>query len=218
MSSRAVLRSERYAWVTWITKLLAGETQCLWSAWFKAHYQGHAKEPSTFEKGAWQLDHTELMRKEAAKLRDDEFGVTLEGQNKFSLNGKLGTLGGKPDIVAGKDGYGWIIDAKTGEPKASDSVQVKIYMWAIPKALPRYKGFIFDGKIAYRSGHTTISSTEIDQKFIKQVGDLLKQVFGDEPLPKIPSFNECQFCEITAEDCLDRTTAISENTGEVDDF
>ena len=32
-----IQRQTPYIWVTWLTKLLAGEAQCDWASWFKAH-------------------------------------------------------------------------------------------------------------------------------------------------------------------------------------
>jgi len=35
----SVLRRSPYIWVTWLTKLMAGEAQCEWASWFKAHHK-----------------------------------------------------------------------------------------------------------------------------------------------------------------------------------
>ena len=59
----------------------------------------------------------------------------------FSLpRGKSAALGGKPDLIVGKDSTGMVIDNKTGQPSPSHSVQVMIYMYAIPRALHQYRG------------------------------------------------------------------------------
>ena len=54
-------RENPYIWVTWLAKLLAGESSCEWSAWFRAHYQDWAKPPSDFNQAQWMLDHTALV-------------------------------------------------------------------------------------------------------------------------------------------------------------
>ena len=38
-------RDGPYVWVSWITKLLAGEVNCEWAPWFKAHHT-YQKVPS----------------------------------------------------------------------------------------------------------------------------------------------------------------------------
>lgn len=39
----AMARNSPYVWVTWLTKILAGEQSCEWASWFKAHYQDFEK-------------------------------------------------------------------------------------------------------------------------------------------------------------------------------
>src|SRR5262245_28619713 len=127
MHPKTTPRPEPYVWVSWITKLLAGETSCVWSAWLRAHYQT-AKMPTAFQPGGWQMDHSALLRKTAADHRSDGFDTYAEGQNLFTLKGRSGTLSGKPDVVAVRGSGGWVVDTKTGSPKASDRIQVMIYM------------------------------------------------------------------------------------------
>ena len=52
-------RAEPYVWVSWITKVLAGESSCVWSAWFRAHYQT-AKKPNGLDLGSWQMEHNDM--------------------------------------------------------------------------------------------------------------------------------------------------------------
>ena len=80
-------RDEPYVWVTWITKLLAGENHCEWAAWFRAHHT-YAKAPSDFDLAAWSAEHGAMVRERAAALRAEGLAVTVEGQNAFRLRGK----------------------------------------------------------------------------------------------------------------------------------
>jgi hypothetical protein len=50
MNALTTVRPEPYVWVSWITKILAGESSCVWSAWLRAHYQT-AKAPNGFDMG-----------------------------------------------------------------------------------------------------------------------------------------------------------------------
>src|SRR5579884_3584337 len=178
MHALTTARPEPYVWVSWITKLLAGESSCVWAAWLRAHYQT-AKAPNGFDLGTWQMDHTALLRQSADGYEKEGYTVHTEGQNLFALKGKTGTLSGKPDMVAVKGAEGWIVDAKTGWPKASDRVQVMVYMWAVPKAIPAFAHITFHGKVSYKTGYSVITPDEVDVVFIKRLGELMKVICGE---------------------------------------
>lgn len=217
MNALTTARPEPYVWVSWITKILAGESSCVWSAWLRAHYQT-AKAPNGFDMGTWQMDHTAMLRSAATHHEKEGYTVFTESQNTFVLKGKAGTLSGKPDVVAVKDMAGWVIDTKTGSPKASDRVQVMIYMWVLPKTIPAFADVRFDGKVVYKTGYSIIAADEVDAVFIRRVADLMKEICGEAEPHKAPSFGECQHCPITAEDCADRAGAVKVHQGETDDF
>src|SRR5262249_31185716 len=144
MHAQTKPRSEPYVWATWITKLLAGEASCTWSAWFRAHHcAAKFDRPGDFDLDLWQIEHTALIRRTAAEFAGKGYAVTVENQNQFVLNGKGGIFAGRPDLVAMRDGEGWVIDAKTGQPRASDRIQVMLYCWALPKTNPAYAGMRF---------------------------------------------------------------------------
>ena len=184
MNPRTTRRVEPYVWVSWITMLLAGESSCVWSAWLRAHYQT-AKAPTGFDLGTWQIAHTALLRQTAAEHEKQGYTIYTEGQNLFTLKGKIGTLSGKPDVVAVKDTAGWVVDAKTGWPKASDRIQVMIYMWALPQTNPAFARVTFDGRVVYKTGYNIITSDEIDRAFVRQVGELMLRVFANASI--VPS-------------------------------
>ncbi len=217
MHALTIARIEPYVWVTWITKLLAGEASCVWSAWLRAHYQT-ARVPTELDLGTWQMDHSALLRKTVAEHEQNGYTVYAEGQNLFTLKGKSGTLSGKPDVVAIKDTAGWIVDTKTGAPKASDRIQVMLYMWALPKTNPAFEGVTFEGKVVYKCGYNIIKPDEIDTTFVKRVGELMKEVCGEGEPHKAPSFKECQFCPVTPEDCVERVEKEKVLEGETDEF
>jgi len=215
------MRASPYIWATWLTKLLVGSDQCEWSSWFKAHHQAYDKAPSDFDLVKWQMQHTDLLNRTRDQLEESGHKVFTEKQNSFSLKGKTGiTLGGKPDLIAIKDSEGLIVDAKTGQPKDSDAVQVMIYMWAIPLALPRFKNVPFEGLIVYETYQVKVPSRAIDRSFQKRLGDLIKRIGGDEPCRKIPSGMECQFCQIAASECPERILEMPSggNSGVTDEF
>ena len=81
------------------------------------------------------------------------YTVFMEGQNSFALRGRTAALGGKPDLIARKGGNtGTIIDVKTGKSSPSHGVQVMLYMYAVPRAMGKYYGVTFDGRVVHRRG------------------------------------------------------------------
>lgn len=199
-------RAEPYIWTTWLTKLLVGEDCCEWGSWFKAHNQSYNKVPDSFDRTAWQMEHTALLRDIREKLESQQYAVFLERQNYFTARGKQSaiTIGGQPDLIATKGSYGVICDAKTGQPRPSDHVQVMIYMWAIPYALRQYSTLSFEGKVIYRDHEIEIPNSAINESFVNNLTKLIQRIGSAEPPRKIPSAMECQFCQIANSECPER--------------
>ena len=135
-------RSSPYIWVTWLSKLLSGEASCEWASWFKSHYErgSYSQMPSTFDQAAWHVNHTRLVNRVLDRFEGEGRSVSVEAQNQFTLVGRVATVGGKPDIIAVSGDSVTVCDAKTGQPRISDQVQVMAYMYAVPLAFPEYKG------------------------------------------------------------------------------
>ena len=47
-----------FIWVTWLTRLLAGEASCEWAAWFRAQHEVWGRMPSDFDQSPWLMNHT----------------------------------------------------------------------------------------------------------------------------------------------------------------
>ena len=129
-------------------RLLIGENSCEWAVCFKAHHQNWTRVPSDFNQTEWMLNHTALLNERIANWEIGGYSVEAEGQNSFQLRGKAATLSGKPDlIVRREDGdEAVIIDGKTGHESPSHIVQVMIYLYAIPRALERYRTLKLRGR------------------------------------------------------------------------
>lgn len=204
-------RDEPYVWVTWITRLLAGESHCEWAAWFRAHHT-YDKAPSDFDLAAWSAEHAAMVRARAAALRGEGAQVTLEGQNSFRLRGATGTtLSGKPDIVAVTSGSGGdgavVIDCKTGSPKASDQFQVMTYMLVLPHCNESLRGRTLQGEVQYRTGSVAVPASKVTPRLRELFRQVMDQAGGATPPPRVPSWDECRFCDITAADCPQRVTS-----------
>lgn len=200
----AVPRDGVYVWVSWLTKLLAGEESCYWKLWFRAHHK-YDKRPSDFDLAKWTAEHTALRDRHTAELRAEGYEVFIEDQNGFRAQGHNGALlAGKADIVALRDGDACVIDCKTGSDKHSDKLQVLLYMIMLPHGNTRYRGRTFRGEVLYKDHFSAIPLGSVDGAFKKQIGEAMNIAAGTAQPIKAPSFAECRYRDISATDCPDR--------------
>ena len=211
-------RESPYIWATWLARLLAGEASCEWAGWFRSHYQDWTKPPSEFDQARWMLEHTALVNQERPSRERLGYTVHTENQNSFRLRGKSATLAGKPDLIAVKGGDAVIIDAKTGKPSPAHPAQVLIYQYAVPKALPEYRGVEFRGHVVYPDSQVGIPASAVDSRFVQNLAALIRRLASETPARKVPSAGECRFCDITAEDCPDRINDGPQEEGITEDF
>jgi len=197
-------RDKVYIWVTWLTKLIAGEQQCEYASWFKAHYQ-YDKQPSDFNLCKWNIKHNQLVHKHRDVLEEKDYTVTTEEQNsfKFDIPGGI-TISGKADLVALKLHAALVEDCKTGSPKNSDLVQVMFYMIFLPLSINKFKDIIFTGDVIYGDREVRILPEDIDENLKEVVWDLIKRIGDKKPCRKVPSYGECRWCDIPKEDCPER--------------
>lgn len=203
-------RTEPYVWVTWLSRLMAGDVRCQWAPWFKTHYTGYAQAPSDFQLAAWTVEHTQLLDelvKERAKLGE---GIYREVQNAFRVRRPSGlVIAGKPDLIAiDQRGHCTVYDAKTGKPRQSDIIQVMLYIMFLPYASPLYEGKDLSGCLVYKDGsRSDIPHKSIDDAFQNNVTYFLDILESTSPPIRMPHSIECRFCDITNADCPDRKEA-----------
>jgi len=201
-----------YIWVTWLAKLLGGN-ECLWSAWFKAHFKYEKFQEMASDLVEWNREHNALMARRRRDLEADGWTVTSEDQNAFKLEGASAVVAGKPDLIATKPGFILTVDGKTGRQRDSDIWQVLFYLFAIQKARPDLVGEL-TGEVHYGRNDEVITVTP-DQLTDARMGDivaLIKTIAGETPPRKVPSRHECQRCDIGRRDCPQRVTADQEMT------
>ena len=213
-------RDGPYVWVTWVTRLLAGEDACEWSAWFRARHDGGSwdRVPSDFDQAGWQMAHTAMVNETRERWEQQGHEVFTERQNGFSLRGHAGTLGGRPDLVARKGDGGTVIDVKTGKPGPAHVVQVMLYMYAVPMAIGQHRRVTFDGRVAYADHVVDIPAEAVDGKFVERLSGLISRLGSDTPARKVPSPGECRFCPITSADCPERVEDEGPEQGTTTDF
>ncbi len=198
-------RETPYVWVTWISRLLAGEAHCGWAAWFRAHHTMYEKRPASFDFAKWTAEHGQMVRERAAVLAKEGFQVGIEEQNKLNLRGGSGaTLGGKPDLIAVRGREVLVVDCKTGQTRGADYFQVLLYMLALPMCRPQFKEYNLRGRVQYRDNPLDIPAEELTEEAAAKIWELMEHVVGEGEPERVPSAGECAFCDITKRDCPDR--------------
>ena len=198
-------REQPYIWVTWLTRLLAGESQCEWSAWFRAHHTGYDKVPNEFDLAGWTMEHNDLVATRREQLQRDGYEVHVEDENAFRRIGKTGiVVSGKPDILAVRDRRGIVEECKTGRPRASDPIQALVYLLLLPIKNPRCAGVELAGRVVYKTSSVDVPRSALDEAFRERFVHLVHRVGGGNPLPKAPSWSECRWCDIASSVCLCR--------------
>ena len=159
-----------------------------------------------------------LLNEQRQKWEQQGYTVLTEGQNSFNLRGSSAVLAGKPDLVARRRDQITVIDAKTGRPSPAHTAQVLIYMYALPRALERYKGLSIAGQVAYPEHVVDIPADAVDGRYVENLGGLIRRLASQMPARRVPSPGECHYCEITSADCPERAEEALPEEGTTDDF
>ena len=212
-------REHPYIWATWLPRLLTGENSCEWAIWFKAHFQDWERQPSDFDQAQWLMRHTALLNQKRQEWIDRGRNVQVEGQNAFRLRGRTATLAGRPDLVVLDERDATIIDVKTGQERPWHKVQLMIYQYALPLALPQYRNVRIGGEVIYPTHTVRVPRGALPGQFIDDLGSLIRRLASDTPPQVVPSYAECRFCDITAADCPERVDVASTvEAATTDDF
>lgn len=205
-------RSFPYVWVTWITKLLADENRCVWSAWYRAHYK-YRKRPRGDEGflAEWTHKHDAMVQARVQKLKAKQFVVTVEKSNEFKLAGKTALLSGKPDIVARvDDATALVVDEKSGTRRNSDIWQVLVYKFACARTT--LKGRAIIGEVEYRDGIARVG--DLTPVHVTAITDIMRTL-GDHAAPsRTPSARECGKCDVLL--CPERVEESRSDGGEAE--
>ncbi|HLI25889.1 MAG TPA: hypothetical protein VKZ60_02380 [Chloroflexota bacterium] len=90
-------RDAPYLWVSWLAKLMAGETRCQWSVWFKVHHK-YQRVKSNFDLEQWKADHERAVDAIVRRYVRPGEVVRKEQRLQVKLSKRL-VMGGKPDLV-----------------------------------------------------------------------------------------------------------------------
>lgn len=188
-----------YIWPTWLTGLIAGEKNCWWAAWFRAHYKYQKlDDPSGTDLSRWRADHATMVTTIATELRRDGYRVSVEDQNDLRITGDKAILGGKPDVIAvfGDGDHARIVDAKTGRQRDSDFWQVLIYMMLTTLQGGRLHGLQVTGTVRYKDGFLVPATMADLERSKKDILRVIHSVASPEAPPYTPSVRECKYCDI----------------------
>lgn len=190
-------------WCTAIAKSLSGDQPCLLSTWLSGRKSTKAKRPreNAADLALWKVNHTEQLTGIVDRLKADGWKVSVE--RFFRVPGTYSVISGKADVVAQqKEKRPLIVDAKSGEPRESDVLQVCIEQVMMPLAWDA-PGMIFDGKVIYQTHDVAVTPAHADQ-IRPRVFALLKKL-GTIARPEAsPSESACRFCDVPDDVCPDR--------------
>ena len=113
-------------------------------------------------------------------------------------------MAGRPDLIVVRGDDALIIDVKRGREQPWHAVQIMIYQYAIPRALPQYRLARLAGEVVYPTHTVRVPRGALPNQFIHNLGSLIRRLAADQPPARIPARQECRFCDITAADCPDR--------------
>jgi hypothetical protein len=80
----------------------------------------------------------------------------------------------------------------------------------VPLAVSKYKGLRFDGLVVYPDREVRIPADAIDATFVNNLAGLIKRVSAEAAPRRVPSLDECRFCDLTSKNCAERVEAESE--------
>ena len=96
---------------------------------------------------------------------------------------------------------------------------MKIYQYAVPKALAQFRETRFRGHVVYADGKQVgVPESGVDREFTERLGALIRRLAADTPARRVPSAQEYRFCDITAADCADRIEGGTGEEGTTQDF
>lgn len=199
-------RSSPYVWVTWLSKFMAGDVTCDWAPWFKSHYQDWPKAPGDFDLASWKVNHTRLLRDLREKREAMGEQILFEHQTAFKYrrpDSRL-VLAGKPDLATVDGSAVRVFDCKTGQQRASDVIQVQIYLYCLKQTNRAYQSKSVEGILVYPDHIVGVPPYSVDDQFVSNFNYFLDVLDQEIPPLKLPSYMECRFCDISKDACPER--------------
>ena len=93
-----------------------------------------------------------------------------------------------------------------------------LYIYALPKALSEYRDISFEGRVGYRDHSVPVAPTDVTPEFVNSLGILVRRLASSTPARRVPSAQECRFCDIPPQECPDRVLEGQQEEGLTEDF
>jgi len=190
-------RESPFIWVSWLSKVMAGEVSCHWQTWFQTHNQLTEKQPSDFNLANWKIKHTKLLTELKEKLIEEKMSPLIEREIRYQIPESNTTIKGKIDCKIEKDDEIIVYDCKTGNERTSDQTQVMIYMYLLSKKEDKK----IKGKVIYNEREIEIN--ELPKDFEEDFNYFINILASENSPVKNPG-SDCKFCDITKQDCPER--------------
>ncbi len=190
-------------WVTILAKVMVGDLACPLASWLQARYQNAREETPSDRWTAFRIEHTHALTELVAARRPLGERTYRESANYFELLLPVGVvLVGKGDLVSlVRAPDATVFDVKTGRPSSADPVQVRLYQWALPRAIPRYRGLSFTGQVVYPGKDPVeIPPAEITTLFEARLLYFANRIAGVE-IPDAEPSSECEYCSVASRVC-----------------
>lgn len=139
-------------------------------------------------------------------LEAEGYATFVEGENWFEVPGRQHPIkvSGKPDLVAIRGDDAWVEDCKTGKPKDADLYQMLLYMLLVPLGVKQCQGRQLEGRLVYSDRMIDVPTNQVSTEFKAQLREAIALLSSEAPARKIPSYQECRFCDIPAWCCSER--------------
>ncbi len=195
----AELRDSPFIWVSWLTKIMTGETTCQWQGWFKSKNKLTEEQPNDFNLVGWTIDHTKLLTELQRELIKAGYNPVVEQPIKHKILDTDMVVSGKIDCIVEKEDEVVVYDCKTGKERSSDQAQVMIYIYFLSKN-EVYKKPI-KGIVMYKDKKVEISN--LPENFEENFNFFVEVLSSTDSPPKNAG-ESCRFCSITKTDCPER--------------
>lgn len=193
-------------WATTLAKVLSGDQPCPLQPWLSGRLKFPKREGE--DSGAlakWKARHTDLLRETTEKMKAEGWKCSVE--QFFKVEGKFAALSGKADLIAQPKALGAsrpkILDAKGGDPKDSDVMQVIIEIVMLP--ISWGKNIQFDGEVVYADHVVPVTHAQA-MELAPKIFATLKRLGTDARPEPMPGKSACMWCGVPESECSVRWT------------
>ena len=131
----------------WLAELLAVESLCQWSYWFRARHEEWDQASSlSLSRVDWLMEHTRQLLDCINRYQERGYAVSNGRPNDYVLQVGGAVLSGRPEMIATKGDDCVVIDFHNEEATRSRTLQVLVHMYALPRAVDRFRSMGLPGE------------------------------------------------------------------------